>query len=198
MLWVKCCQIFIHSTLFFFAILNVSIATSLENKQTLNKFDNELLPEELATTLSHLSHFDISRKHTKQFAPHSFLNIDLNNTKTYLFTSREPIRRSNKSNTYQRFTLTVMTYNHSSSAKTAFTTLFTSSDPNIGLSYAWDYIVNVGTNVFWLNATCLLSNQNWQKLKTRLQQRILPENNEQQHEAFECYCGQRCRQNREK
>jgi hypothetical protein len=180
--------------LFFVSSLFLLAPASMGNTRGQEPLVSETLLEELAGSLSHLSNFEISTKKDKHFpTKYSFLNKGIKEMQRCSFKSHKSISENSQGKTFLRFKLSIFEYKSAAAAKSALDALLESSDPNIGLSYAWDYVVNVGTKVYWLNAPCLLSKQNWQQLAAQLEKNILK--NSQQNNSFECHCGLNCKRN---
>ncbi len=192
MLW-HTFQILTFSTIFYFLLLTLAIAASPAKEQNGSHHSPGTLPEKLSTSLPLVSDFQISESQTKQLQHLPYLYPGLSNSNTYTFTSKTPVSKNHARNTYLQFTLTVLNYNIPSSAKTASDILLASSNPDTGLSYAWDYVVTTSVSVYWLHAPCLMSNQHWQQLTNQLLQYVFVDS-PQQHSAFACRCGQKCLQ----
>lgn len=100
---------------------------------------SETLLEDLAGSLSHISTFEISTKKEKHITTkYSFLNRGIKDMQKCSFKSQTPISENSQGKTFLRFKLSLFYYKSAAAAKSALDALLDSSDPNIGLSYAWD------------------------------------------------------------
>lgn len=188
---LRCRNLFIIIMVCFFSLWLVATALTENSKEQEHPGPEKFL-EALAGSLSHIANFEISAKKENYFTSYSFLNKGIKEIRIYNFKSQKPLSENRAGKTYLRFQLSIVAYKSTASAKTALEALLDYSDPNIGLSYAWDYVVNVGPTVYWLNAPCLLSKQNWQKLLVSLKKNILKNS---EHDSFECRCGLNCKRN---
>ncbi len=166
--------------------------SSAQNIEEKNKASANMLSKPLSDTLSHVSDFKISLQKESYSKTYPFLNKGIEGIETYRFKSKKPISRDSDGKTFLRFHLITIDYDSANSAKVALESLFSYSDPSIGLSYAWDYVIAIQSKIHWLQAPCLLSKQNWQRLITRLHRLVLS-NITQQKYAFECHCGFECK-----
>ena len=97
--------------------------------------------QELAKALSDIATFEISRNDSRM----ELLNLlkkDRVGSKKYKFSARKPVLH---------FTLVDMEYLDQAAAIAAFEELFASSDPDIGLTYSWDYVVIVQQHLYWIS-----------------------------------------------
>ncbi len=120
------------------------------------------------------------------------MNKGIQRIDVYLFKSKKTIEKNRHVSTFLRFTLKIFTYKDTSSSKTALDNLLASSNPNTGLSYDWDFVLSDGEMLYWIDAPCLLSKQNWHKLITRFKSYFL-HTKSFQNNSFECQCGFGCK-----
>lgn len=85
-------------------------------------------------------------------------------TTVHSFESEKPISEGSDGKTFLRFHVTVSQYENESAALGGYHALRKKADPNTGLSYAWDYVVQTGDAVVHLSAPCLWSRANFGKL----------------------------------
>lgn len=124
---------------------------------------------------------------------YSFLQDNLINCRTYHFTSINPINKDaiNKK-TYKRFMFSVFEYSDGKVAKLNYHSLLSSSHPDMGLSYSWDFITLIDSKLYWLNAGCLFSYDNWQVLKNSFKKSVIKKNDDTFQTYFKCRCGSGC------
>lgn len=82
---------------------------------------------------------------------------DASRTVRHEYVSVEPVDDTPTERTFLRASLTATSFPTAEHALATFTELAASADPDIGLSYAWDYVVLDGPRIFHLHAGCLFS-----------------------------------------
>lgn len=83
--------------------------------------------------------------------------VDHSRTIRHEYVSVEPVDESPTERTFLRASLTTTLFPTEEQALATFTELAASADPDVGLSYAWDYVVLDGPRIFHLHAGCLFS-----------------------------------------
>jgi hypothetical protein len=125
----------------------------------------------------------------------AFLEQELLRCSRYSFKSKKPLHeKKGEGKTYLRFDLTVYEYETPKAALNIFQSLFASSDVDMGLTYAWDYVLLQDSGVYWLHAACLYSENNWNTIRTLLEQAVCgKEKTKDLLNRFECRCGLGCK-----
>ncbi len=93
---------------------------------------------------------------------------------------------------YPLATLKIIQYGDQSSAEEAFNNLKKSANPNTGVNYEWDYIVNHGNHMYWLNASCSFSKTKWAGMLTELKT-AMSISDDSQMPKMNCKCGGGCK-----
>lgn len=144
--------------------------------------------DEITDALSFAGEFEISKETGKENGDFNFLSKGLTDMWLYRLKSKKPLSGGS---TYLRPRVYIMEYEDAASAKAVFEGLLSIADPNIGLSYAWDYVVRVGNRLYRLNVPCILSELNWRLMVARIEHFL--KKNAADSDSFECRCGFNCR-----
>ena len=124
---------------------------------------------------------------------YSFLYNTLIACKTTHFKSIEPINNTNNNKTFKRFKFSVFEYMNKEIAEINYHSLLSGSHPDMGLTYSWDLVILIDSKLYWLNADCLFSNDNWEILKNAFIASVnknIDENTLLTY--FSCRCGSGC------
>jgi hypothetical protein len=105
--------------------------------------------------------------------------------------SAEPMERSAGGALYLRATVTVSSL-VDLEAKAEIAQRLAAADPDIGLSYAWDYVVADSDSVVHLHAACTFSEKRFQKVAQALARRLVGADTGPPA-SFWCRCGGGCR-----
>ncbi len=112
----------------------------------------------------------------------------------YRFKSTEPYSETAAGKVYLRLQLTTSEHGDVAAAEAAFDELLASADPDTGLSYAWDDLLLSGAVLYHLHAPCLFSEENFQRLVSRLEAAVQRQGQARSPRAFACRCGGGCRE----
>lgn len=112
--------------------------------------------------------------------------------KRYHFKTMEPIDKTAAGATYLRADLTTSEHAGTEFGRSALEDLLTNADPDTGLSYAWDHLLQSGAMVYHLHAGCTFSEDAFQKMAGRIEEAV-------RHRPFDlrvvtCRCGGGCRE----
>lgn len=118
-----------------------------------------------------------------------FLHNDLNSCATYSFKSTKAANKI-----YKRFKFSVFEYTNKELAEINFKSLLSSSHPDMGLTYSWDFVILIDAKLYWLNAGCIFSNEAWEIIKNAFKD-SMHNNNEEDNslKSFNCRCGSGCK-----
>ncbi len=105
--------------------------------------------------------------------------------------SSEPVGRNTAGALYLRATLTISGLGDADPAAEIERRL-AAADPDIGLSYAWDYVAAGGGPVFHLHAGCTFSEESFRKVARALAARLAGAGGDSSA-SFWCRCGGGCR-----
>ena len=109
------------------------------------------------------------------------------------FRSRKPIKKTNSGGIYLRGTLTSHRFNNADAARDHFQKQVTSAHPDMGLSYAWDYLVLTRNHIHHLYGECTISDSHFQQMIKNLD-RILTSSGQMKNRTLLCRCGSGCRE----
>lgn len=129
-----------------------------------------------------------------QKSRYSFLQENLINCRTDHFISINPINKDGiNKKTFKRFKFSVFDYTDNKIAELNYHALLSSAHPDMGLSYSWDFVILIDSKLYWLNAGCLYSSDNWQTLKNSFIASVDKSiNNNSFLTYFNCRCGSGC------
>lgn len=145
----------------------------------------------LAGSLEHLGQFEVLADESSVGNDRPFMAHGLQRRSQHRFVSTRPISESGGSTTRLRFRLREYEYEDPNHANEAWTKLLASADPDTGLTYEWDLVITNGARLYWLNAPCLLSRDNWAKLSDTLRHESSADGTPCDV-GFECRCGHGC------
>lgn len=185
---------------FIFIILFASLFCAFyhalaESKPDLKPMENIPFGDEgLEDFFSQFDGYTRSDSHERPFPyiyKYAFLEKWLSRCSNYSFKSVKPL---GESRTFLRFTLTVYEYETPEAALSIFQSLFTSADKDMGLTYAWDYVLLHDSRINWLHAGCLFSEKSWSGMQNLLRQSVYGINVKGGIPyTFECSCGRGCK-----
>ena len=109
------------------------------------------------------------------------------------YKSKVAIRKTESGKIYKRFNIKYMYFDSIENAVEAIKNCYYKSNVDTGLSYKYDYVIQKANIIYWLNADCVFSNQNWKKLK-ELINNSLRINHEMDSKInyINCECGTGC------
>ena len=110
----------------------------------------------------------------------------------YQFVSTEPLARTAQQYTYLRVALTVTSYVSQERAVEDFKLIGEQAHPDMGLSYAWDYLLLDDRTLYHLHTGCSMSRDNFDIIVSNLWRAVLPEGDNEPR-ALRCRCGGGCR-----
>jgi hypothetical protein len=111
----------------------------------------------------------------------------------WVWTSTKPLSVDERGKYFLRFQLVRHDFSGAPDAKVGLQQLFEAADPEVGLSYGWDYVAVDGATVWHLRAPCLLSRANFRKLVDNLVRVAMEGRKPGPYGEFQCPCGGSCR-----
>lgn len=109
----------------------------------------------------------------------------------YQFVSTEPLGKTTQRHAYLRADLTVTDFNSPELAAEGFRLIQEKADPDMGLSYAWDYLILNDTRLYHIHTGCMMSEGNFGIMVGNLRQAVL-QGESDQWQALQCTCGGGC------
>ncbi|HBH36568.1 MAG TPA: hypothetical protein DDW45_09635 [Gammaproteobacteria bacterium] len=110
----------------------------------------------------------------------------------YDFVSIKPLKKTARGAIYLKADLTVIAYRSSETATEALRNIQGKAHPDMGLSYAWDYLLLQDKRLYHLHSGCVMSEENFDIMVKNLRKGISREGDIQQA-ALRCRCGGGCR-----
>jgi len=107
-----------------------------------------------------------------------------------VFQSQE---KAGQSGVYLKISLDVDSYKSEVAATTAYAGIYDKSDPDMGLSYSWDFVTVRGIHLFRLHADCVLAEQHFRSIVETFMDVVRPSVS-QVGASFFCRCGGGCSQ----
>jgi hypothetical protein len=111
----------------------------------------------------------------------------------WVWTSTKPLTVDERGKSFLRFQLVRHDFSTAHDAQIGLQQLFEVADPEMGLSYGWDYVAVDASTVWHLRAPCMLSKANYRKLVGNLGRVALEGRKPGPGGEFECPCGGPCR-----
>ena len=108
------------------------------------------------------------------------------------FRSLKPIRKTKTGGLYLRSTLTSQQFNNNDEAHAHFRQQASFAHPEMGLSYAWDYLIISDDHVHHLYGECTLSENNFRQMVGNLKQALNIPVDRKEVSIF-CRCGGGCK-----
>ncbi len=139
-----------------------------------------------------MSEYTHSKSISKLFCKDSGLIDNFLSCEAHIYKQRLRYH-DNEGKTNLTFTLRMLTYADVETLHRSRKSIYTSADPDTGLSYAWDHLVTRGTRLYWLHAPCTFSENAWNKLVVELENAIA-EDTLPLTSKFTCACGLPCRE----
>ena len=110
----------------------------------------------------------------------------------YDFVSIKPLKKTSRGAVYLKADLTVTSYSSSEAAAQALRNIQGKAHPDMGLSYAWDYLLLQEKRLYHLHSGCVISEENFDIMVHNLRKHIFQEG-DVAHAALRCRCGGGCR-----
>lgn len=110
----------------------------------------------------------------------------------YDYVSIEPLKKTSQGNVYLKVDLAVMEYNTAELASEELMGIKEKAHPDMGLSYAWDYLLLQGRSLYHLHTGCVVSEDNFDIMVSNLRKVVLQQGNDKA-QALRCRCGGGCR-----
>ncbi len=110
----------------------------------------------------------------------------------YDFVSIKPLKKTARGAVYLKADLTVTSYRSSEAATQALRNIREKAHPDMGLSYAWDYLLLQDKRLYHLHSGCVISEENFDIMVDNLRKHIFQEG-DVAHAAIRCRCGGGCR-----
>lgn len=149
------------------------------------------ITEALADSLAHLGTFRMESAQPASVALPGFLKKALEKAQKTVFTSHHPLYVERTGKIHLRFQLILLTYPDPATAMAGAKSLLAGAHPDMGLTYAWDRVLATDNRIYWLQAPCLMSAQNWQRLQAALEI-ALESASGKSVRSFGCRCGGNC------
>ena len=108
------------------------------------------------------------------------------------FVSAKPVRMSAGGSLYLRADLTVSEFGKAGVAESRWQALLEKAHPDMGLSYAWDYLIFRGQVIYRLHADCTFSDSGFDSMIANLKA-MLPQEDIEKAQTIRCSCGGGCR-----
>lgn len=113
------------------------------------------------------------------------------NSSQYYFVSKEPPGITTGGSTRIKVELSVIDYATPESAAENFLLIREKADPDMGLSYAWDYLLRQERAIYHLHTGCIVSEANFDIMLGNLTAAVSREG-EGEPQALRCRCGGGC------
>ncbi len=110
----------------------------------------------------------------------------------YDFVSVEPVGRDASGALYLRADLSVSEFGAAGIAESGWRALRQKAHPDMGLSYAWDYLIFRGQTIYHLHAACTFSDRSFDTMVGNLSA-MLPQQENEAAPTIRCRCGGGCR-----
>jgi len=110
----------------------------------------------------------------------------------YDFVSSEPIRTGARGTVYLRAKLTVSEFSGVGIAHDHWRAMRGKAHPDMGLSYAWDYLIFREQAIYHLHAACTFSERSFDTMVANLSA-IFPQQVDETAQTIRCNCGGGCR-----
>ena len=109
----------------------------------------------------------------------------------YDFVSIKPLKKTARGAVYLKADLTVTSYKNSEAAAQALRNIQGKAHPDMGLSYAWDYLLLQEKRLNHLHSGCMISEENFDIMVHNLRKHIFQEG-DVAHADLRCRCGGGC------
>ena len=109
----------------------------------------------------------------------------------YEFVSKEPLGKTQEGSTRIKVELSVTDYATPELAEENFLLIRERADPDMGLSYAWDYLLRQERAIYHLHTGCIVSEANFDIMLGNLTAAVSREG-EGEPQALRCRCGGGC------
>jgi hypothetical protein len=110
----------------------------------------------------------------------------------WIWKSMNPVRRDEAGKSFLRFTLGRHEFDGAKTAEASLDAFMKLADPQMGFSYAWDYVVVDGARAWHLGVPCAFSGANFHKLVAKLLSEELGGKTPPANHVIECHCGGPC------
>ncbi len=120
-------------------------------------------------------------------------NQDILKTIRYEYVSEDPVRQTDSGEIFLKADLRYTQYKDKQKALAAMQEIQSLAHPDMGLSYEWDYLILSTDSIYHLHASCVFSEDLFNKMASNLDERIAASGNEYAS-TIHCRCGGGCRQ----
>jgi hypothetical protein len=108
------------------------------------------------------------------------------------FVSSRSLRKSAAGNLYLKASLEIFRYTDNTHAESAWQEIQQKAHPDMGLTYAWDYLVATENSLYHLHAGCTFSEENFSLMMAAMQELLVGNASDEKSEIV-CRCGGGCR-----
>ena len=120
-------------------------------------------------------------------------NQDILSSIRYDFVSEDPVRETSSGGVFPRADLESTRYKDNQKALEAMLEIQRLAHPDMGLSYEWDYLILNNDSIYHLHASCVLSEDWFNKIASNLDERVALSANKHSSGIY-CRCGGGCKQ----
>ena len=171
----------------FILVLFLSFAVQAKEKKNQPL---EIVPEKIVDTLPWS--FNLTREElTGKSFPYLDTATPPDSLTGYRFISSNPLQQGNSRGTYLRISFYSGRFADSIEARAQFQHIMKTADPNIGLSYQWDFVSQSGPFIYHIHAECLLAEEHFLSLTQALSAMITPDESSRL-DQMHCRCGGGC------
>lgn len=110
----------------------------------------------------------------------------------YDFVSKEPLSKTPGGNISLKVELRITVYDTPDLAAETFSLIREKADPDMGLSYAWDYLLRRDKAIYHLHTGCIVSEGYFDIMVSNLRGAVYREGGDEP-QALRCRCGGGCR-----
>ena len=111
----------------------------------------------------------------------------------YEFVSESPVRETGRGKIFLKADLRYTHYGDKQKALAAMQEIQSLAHPDMGLSYEWDYLILNTDSIYHLHASCVFSEDLFNKMASNLDERVAASGNKHSS-TIHCRCGGGCRQ----
>lgn len=120
-------------------------------------------------------------------------NQDILSSIRYDFVSEDPVRETSRGGVFLKADLESTQYRDNQKALEAMQEIQRLAHPDMGLSYEWDYLILNDDSIYHLHASCVFSEDWFNKMANNLDERVALSGNKHASRIY-CRCGGGCRQ----
>ncbi len=120
-------------------------------------------------------------------------NQDMLTNIRYDYVSEYPVRETGRGEIFLKADLRYTRYKDKQKALAAMEEIQSLAHPDMGLSYEWDYLILNTHSIYHLHASCVFSEDLFNKMASNLDERVTASGNKHSS-TIHCRCGGGCRQ----